>query len=398
MLLAVIWLTVGCSDDAVDSQGDDTTVELFPYLADYTDDELAVALTRGETPLWAPQNYYEFSSLNGISGLMNSNEGASIAVLFTSGTTAQKLRHFRPRGSKGWYIYPKDLPIVTGDYQLYGYVPYNAATLDEEVTTYRGSGYAEGAVLSLKGVNGVLNQDFCVIVGAKHGVIDPETQKPVPATTSKKVAVGDFACEIKNSNNNFIYLLFDHLCSALRFRFCVDSDYAQLRTIRLTKLELCAFSDEACTVEAKQLKATITLQKTTDGTSPIVGDVAFTQDDGENSGTYTVPIYSYKGNEGGELLPSNDTGFTDYLGFAPVTNATNYYMLTSTYNVYDKHDKLIREACKATNIIDIRKRFNLQTGMDRGKIYPVKLTVKPTYLYVMSELDLDNPTVTVTTN
>ena len=399
MLLAVLLLTVGCSDDAVDSQRADTTVELFPYLSDYTDDETVVALTRGETPSWAPSGYYEFRTLNGVSGLMNSNEGASIGVFFTSDTRdpAQELHYFRPRGGgEDWYIYPKDLTIDAREYRLYGYVPYDAAT--SSITNYEGS-YNKGAVLSLKDVNGVLSRDFCVIVGAKHGVIDPETQKPVPATTSKKVAVGDFACEIKNSNNNFIYLLFDHLCSALRFRFNVNSEYGQLRTIKLTKLELSAYSDAACTVSAKQLKATITLQQNESGTSPIVDGVTFTQDDDENSGsTHKVSIFSYTGNEGGVELPSVYDQFTDYLGFAPVTNATSYYMLYSKYDVYDKKGNLIRKDCVATNKIDVRKRFNLQTGMERGKIYTLRLTVEPTYLYVLSEPDLDNPTVTVTTN
>lgn len=396
MLLAVIWLTVGCSDDAVDSQRDDTTVELFPYLSDYTEEESAEARTREATsPSWAPTGYYEFRTLNGVSGLTNSNDGASIGVFFTSGTTAQELRRFGRKANGDWYIYKEGIE-QTGAYQLYGYVPYDAATssITYNSETYNFESYSDGAVLTLKGVNGVLSRDFCVIVGAKEG------ESATTFAAGRILQTGNFDCQIK-ANENYIFLLFDHLCSALRFCFQVDYDYAQLRTIKLTKLELAAFSDAACTVSAKQQKATITLKNSTDGTSPIVGGVVFTQDDDVNSGsTHKVSIYSYTGNEGGVELPSAFNQYTDYLGFAPVTNATNYYMLTSTYNVYDKKGNLIRSDCKASNKIDIQDLFRFEQGqkMERGKIYSLKLTVKPTYLYVLSDPDLDNPTVTVTTN
>lgn len=386
MLLAAVVLTVGCSDDAVDSQRDDTTVELFPYLSDYTEEESAEARTREATsPSWAPTGYYEFRTLNGVSGLTNSNDGASIGAFFTSGTNVE-LRRFGRKPSGDWHTSPPD-PIEPGDYQLYGYVPYDAATSD---ITYHGASYADGAVLSLTCVNGVLSRDLCVIVGAKDGEKVPENTY---SFNNGELKEGNFDCKIKSSEGrNCVFLLFDHLCSALRFRFRVDRTYAQLRTIKLKNLELTAYSDKACTVSAKQLKATITLQKTTDGTSPIVGGVEFTQDYGENSySTHKVSIC-----EGEEVLPSGD-GYTDKLGFAPVTNATNYYMLYSKYDVYDKKGNLVRKNCVAENKIDVRDLFDLRDGqkLERGKIYTVKLTVEPTYLYVLSDPDLDSPTMTL---
>ena len=73
--------------------------------------------------------------------------------------------------------------------------------------------------------------------------------------------------------------------------------------------------------------------------------------------------------------------------------AGRYYELHSTYDVYDRMDNLIRKGCVAVNKIDVRSRFN--QDLKRGYMYTLNLTVMPTYLYVLSDPDLDNPTVTV---
>ena len=69
------------------------------------------------------------------------------------------------------------------------------------------------------------------------------------------------------------------------------------------------------------------------------------------------------------------------------------YVLRSTYDVYDTKGNKVRQNCKAENKIDPYILFNKLSNLDRGKKYIINLTVKPTYLYVMSDPDLDNPTV-----
>ena len=74
---------------------------------------------------------------------------------------------------------------------------------------------------------------------------------------------------------------------------------------------------------------------------------------------------------------------------------TSFY-LRSTYNVYDLKGNLVREGCEAVNTIDLRSLFKITaTQLQRGHMYSVTLTVNPTYLYVLSEPDLDNPTVKI---
>ena len=74
--------------------------------------------------------------------------------------------------------------------------------------------------------------------------------------------------------------------------------------------------------------------------------------------------------------------------------------MTVTYDIYDTNTEghpdgnLIRVNCEATNTIPLNliDRF---TEAERGKKYTLNLAVKPTYLYVMSDPDLNNPTMSV---
>ena len=70
-------------------------------------------------------------------------------------------------------------------------------------------------------------------------------------------------------------------------------------------------------------------------------------------------------------------------------------ILTSVYDVYDTKGNLVRENCKATNTLVLSDLFSEQDVSRRGCRYNVSLTIQPTYLYVMSDPDLNDPTVVV---
>jgi hypothetical protein len=72
-----------------------------------------------------------------------------------------------------------------------------------------------------------------------------------------------------------------------------------------------------------------------------------------------------------------------------------YFKLRSTYDVFDKQENLIRQGCHAENTIDLRQHFGNEINTMRGNRYSLTLTVQPTYLYMLSEPDLDDPTVTL---
>ena len=64
------------------------------------------------------------------------------------------------------------------------------------------------------------------------------------------------------------------------------------------------------------------------------------------------------------------------------------YVCDKHITVYDRKGNLIRKGCEATNKIP-----DLEAS--RGQRVQLNLTVNPTYLYVLSDPDLDNPTVKV---
>ena len=123
--------------------------------------------------------------------------------------------------------------------------------------------------------------------------------------------------------------------------------------------------------------ATITLTHNTTGVSP-VSSVAYTALGSSDA----VVIFN---SDAGTAL-DKDTPVDINTCFAP-TLSNNLTMVT-TYDVYDRKGNLIRENSTATN-----KLPNLAAV--RGQKVQVNLTVNPTYLYVLSEPDLDNPTITI---
>jgi hypothetical protein len=78
-----------------------------------------------------------------------------------------------------------------------------------------------------------------------------------------------------------------------------------------------------------------------------------------------------------------------------VPTLSNDLSLVATYDVYDKNDNRVRKDCVAENSIYINSFLPAGTSWKRGSMLKLSLTVKPTYLYMLSEPDLDNPTVTL---
>ena len=178
-------------------------------------------------------------------------------------------------------------------------------------------------------------------------------------------------------------------------RFSVDEEYNKLRTIKLKKLELQAqVLTNELTGAKKPLKrktqAVITLKGTTDGSSPIES-IAFTPD--ETSGNADEPLFV---SAEGQAL---STSFSDFTGNF-MSQGVSDFTIRSTYDVYDKKPdgtdgNLIRENCVAENKINILQLFAPVKTASRKTRYTVRMTVNPTYLYVLSEADLDNPSITI---
>jgi hypothetical protein len=187
--------------------------------------------------------------------------------------------------------------------------------------------------------------------------------------------LGHFEYNAGNEGDH-VYLLMNHLYAALQFSIKVNTDYNQLRTIKLTKLELQSTISATATVTA-------TLTPNGDGTSPLSISQSLISG---NSSWLTV----YDGEE--QVL--DDITPLDLACFAAPGSDNKSFKMRTTYNVYDRKGNLIRKESTAENTLTL-KFDSEKTALVAGEKYTFNLTVNPTYLYVLSDPDLDNPTVTV---
>ena len=317
------------------------------------------------------------------SGFVAYEDGVQpIGIAFTQNGVAPKIGSFFKSSDK-WRT---DLEnIVDGTYQLYGYIPHQTA-INYSITDYNGAEgpngeYSEGAIMKLEKVPTVMPNDLCVVIGAKHGY-DREHDGNNDGTN--RLRMGDFGFTSASSNTgNYVFLLFDHLYAALRVRMRVHSDYSKLRTIKLKSLQLDTQAGEQKTTK----KTTITIKlKANDGSSSPIETLTFTP-----TGEAINGGLEFWSSTNGEQL-TND--FKPFIGHFMPSGITRL-SLTSIYDVYDTKGNLIRESCKATNSVLLSELFTDQLETERGKRYTINMTIQPTYLYMLSEPDLDNPTVVV---
>ena len=169
----------------------------------------------------------------------------------------------------------------------------------------------------------------------------------------------------------FISILMDHLYAAAQFRLKIDADYASLRTIKLKTMTL--------STDYGNVIATISLAHNTTGASPI-SSVTYTPSGDSDE------IIIFNSDEGTPLDKETPLIINAY--FAP--GLSNNLTLVTTYDVYDSKGNLIRQGqdCTATNKLP-------DLDAPRGQRVLLNMTVNPTYLYVLSDPDLDNPTITI---
>ena len=390
-LMVLIGLTglTGCSDDSEEGRGQRVTIEAQSCAVGYAEETgtRGFGATRSDpqSPTWPPDGYYLYDGLNSQFAGRKDLMGKSIGVFFaqSGSATPEEGTFFYSDYDSNWHM--SNTEISSGNYFLYGFIP----TEDADHATISSTDYSNGAVLTIHDLDAVTPSDVCVIIGAKDGTAsDVVTGLQAGSFNTTLKPMGTSA---STGNNNFIFLLFDHLYSALRFNFLVDSEYAKLRTIKLRQLELVAYSDDSGGAVKAKYNVTISLQKTTDGSSPITG-VTFTPD--QSSGNVApVSLYDWE-NEPARYLTLSDTEPTSFMGSFVPGNLL-FFKLRSTYDVFDRQGNLIRERCQAENTFDLRTKFGSYTSATRGHSYSYTITVQPTYIYVLSEPDLDNPTMVI---
>lgn len=271
----------------------------------------------------------------------------SIAYLGIDGNGVDKWRS---------YVEVKQKP-----YFVYGFLPAEAATGGATVDPYDGD-FANGAVLTIKDLPAASAYDVCVITGV---------QDASSADEEIDLHLGRFAYQGKPKGQNYVGVLIDHLYSEIDFKFKVDEDYYALRHIKLTKMTLKSIGRDKAT-------ATVTIAANEADSNPI--SLSWTASGG------TSDAVLFEDTEGTEIT-TVASGFGELRGFSAPA-ASNSLFIACEYDVYDINWNLVRPNCKAENNLSFKV-----TSLKPGEKSVVTITIKPTYLYVLSEPDLDNPTI-----
>lgn len=257
------------------------------------------------------------------------------------------------------------------EYFIYGYMPSELVS-GSTIAAVKSGSNVTGANLSLNGVSALSDKPLCVVIGVAEGAVET-------------VEGGNFAYESLIGEDNQlkgISLLMDYLCAGAQFQIKIDPSYNELRTVKLKKMVLTS------TGQYQYGKSNLTITFTNGQTNPISSTTATVD---QTSSPIELTIFEDKNDENDEKgveLKEDESIMDETRYFLP--SYASHLLLVSTYDVYDKKGNKIRENCEATNSMsDVLK------NIERGQIRPVTLTVTPTYLYVLSEPDLENPTVKI---
>jgi hypothetical protein len=356
-----------CSDDASELGSNWDTLELVSFSQPLVDVDQAT--TRAIT---LPDNYSVFSDIYP----QASSEYATIHAYLIANNAVS---------NEGNFTFNKDAVVKTDDgiitktgwssnisvkqgtnYYVYGFMP---ASLSASIAKNNGS-YENKAIININNLDAVSPADICVVTGVK-GFETPITD----SSTSGSVDLGSFSYTGQAKGNNYIYLLLDHLYACVDLEYTLEAFYSTLRQIKLRKVEIAA-------TNSKKHNLTITI----DGNNAAVYSVSDTE---ASNASGNAVIYDKTETEA-ENIPNTLEGFLNVPGFFK-PELTNQFVVTSYYDVYNRKGDLVRKGCKAENKLSLRG-----TNISRGQKRTVKFTIIPTYLYVLSEPDLDNPTIELT--
>ena len=394
-------LMVACSEDEIQDTKMSRKLHLVMGTQNITD---VTDLTRA-----LPTDYQSYSDFYGstlptskkIQAFLVKTDDTNVPSITTMFTYGQD--NFNNTTYNCWSSYV-NIDDPTNTYYLYGFMPREAASGANIARLESTTPYADGAVLTINGINAVTPHDVCVIVGVK-GYTPSSTETSLPSVGDVRDTDGDMATRLGKFDikvpevENYAYLLVDHIFCSFNFKLKIAEQYSKLRTIKVKTMQLEASTDGTLAHLIKKVKATITLRKTDDSTSPLAtanSIVITTAETGEPAPAMLYDESEHKDVDNKNVpltLTTSDQNLRGYLAPAAIgANGIEKFVLVTTYDVYDRKGNLIRAGETATNTF---APMTLTSALRPGEEFTFKITVTPTYLYMLSEPDLDSPTFTI---
>ena len=299
---------------------------------------------------------------------------APIQIFMTTGTKIYEGQFiYTPGVSPASGTWTSTIGVKDEENYIYGFSPATAAAGFIEPLTGGATDYSGGAKIKLSNLSAVTGDDVCVVVGVKK-------------VGANEIVTPNFGVfKYMRTDDNYICLLLDHIYAGLDVKCKIGEEYHKLRDIRLKKVELQAKKT------VKDVTITLTASPTDDDANP--NPISSINYNYETTSNQQSAIYDYET----DTNPDNSTGIiltesgVTILGcFAPDVDIANHLVLKCTYDVYYK-GTCVRENCTATNNLSVIN----EATVERGKKSTIVLTVEPTYLYQLSEDELNNPTITI---
>ena len=362
LCMSAAWLFYSCSDNSETTERPMRELHVVLGSQQYED-------VTPSTRTTLPDGYEEYIYATALSPI------TQIQGYMTSASAAQRDEAYVPclfslsasEDVTPVYTWSSRVALDDGTYYFYGFMPREDVTSSVSIAPYQGD-YALGAVLTFTDLDVMTAKDINIIVGVQG------YQSSLPSDMSSRVGKFDYD---PSTEGDKLYLLTEHLYAGLEFQMKVNPVYDELRTICLKSITLQSDKADSGEDPLKTVTATVTVQA--NATSP------------------TVEFSSFKRGTDGKVATIYDGEknlTTEYQSFlacmCPGSNLN--YVLETTYDVYDKKGNLVREDQTARNAI------KLDHTIGAGTKRLVRIEVNPTYLYVLSDPDLDNPTFRVTVN
>lgn len=363
------------------------TMELVSLTSPFLDVQKQ-GTTRADYENFLPKDYIPYDQLYPTTTPPNKTIG-----VFMTPEKESSLGDFIYQGiENGISIWKSTVTVTEGtQYYIYGFMPRGDADravispLPDADTSGPDKGYAKGAQLTIRNYESLTSADVCVLVGVRNATAAEKITGP-----QSPIELGSFGYKGMANGENRIFVLLKHIYAGIHFRCSIDPAYHKLRCIRVTKLELIAKEISA------KVDLTVKFVANDQGVDP-VGPNAVTYTSytavGEPGTTSTI-LFPYEGSHPDFEVP--ETIPESFLGcFVP--NLVSDFVLRTTYNVYDKKGNLIRK----DNVIENKINTTLIPKLKEigaGEIVSVNMHVAPDYLYQLSGTDLDNPTISLTTN
>lgn len=261
------------------------------------------------------------------------------------------------------------------DYDIYGFMPVGiakSASVSGYTRTYpHGLDYPH---LLLNEISAVTNKDLCVIVGL--------------GDTKELAQIGRFGYTGKTGdeeNKNTVFLLMQRLYAGFNFKFKIGDEYDKVRTIKVRSIELESESFSKVDIDVTFNSYGENENLPVSGANPI-NEILYSKTEGKS----TTSLFDATADDS-EVYTLDKSSWWEVPGFFTPSSGDQTFKLIVEYDVYDKNGNLVRPECHAENM------FAMPSPV-AGTQYVINVEVKPTYLYQLSDTDLDNPGITITKN